>query len=132
MSTTAQKPDDKVADLSLADHPSCCAPGSALTFAAYSGYIQSMTAQAEREADETLRRAAQEMPPELSVTTQLRVGRVGEQIIDATWSEHFDLVIIGSRGRGRLRSALSRCRSVAPIFTASAFRSGDSSNGGDR
>jgi hypothetical protein len=51
-----------------------------------------------------LRDAAGTVPADISVTTVLARGPAGAAITDHAHRGHHDLVVMGSRGRGRLRS----------------------------
>lgn len=74
---------------------------------AYFGSTAGLAVQdAEDEAEQILRRARDRVPGDLPVTTVL-VGRpVGPSVIRQITYGHHDLVVMGSRGRGAVRSAL--------------------------
>jgi nucleotide-binding universal stress UspA family protein len=60
--------------------------------------------QLTREYRGILQRTQAQVPEEVRVTTVLLYGRVGEAIIERVRAAHHDLVAMGSRGRGELRS----------------------------
>lgn len=61
-----------------------------------------MVADSERH----LREVAASLPQDLSVTTVLRRGDPAEQILALVREQPFDLVCMGTRGRGRVSGAL--------------------------
>jgi nucleotide-binding universal stress UspA family protein len=61
---------------------------------------------AREEAEAILRRACQRVPADLPVTTVLTEHPIGVAIIHQIEDAHHDLVVMGSRGRGAVRSAL--------------------------
>lgn len=62
--------------------------------------------QAEAEAESLLRRARDRVPDYVSVTTVLSRQPVLTGLIQQIKDGHHDLVVMGSRGRGAVRSAL--------------------------
>lgn len=56
-------------------------------------------------AQKVLRRALERVPPELPVTTILTQQPIRSTLIREAESGRYDLVVMGSRGRGALRSA---------------------------
>jgi nucleotide-binding universal stress UspA family protein len=62
--------------------------------------------QAEAEADSLLRRARDMVPDDVSVTTVLSREPVLTSLIQQIKDGRHDLVVMGSRGRGAVRSAL--------------------------
>ena len=44
------------------------------------------------------------MPPEVTVTNRLAQGRPGDRILEQMKSGNHDLLVMGSRGRGNVRS----------------------------
>jgi nucleotide-binding universal stress UspA family protein len=66
--------------------------------------IGALEQEAEAETEKILREAAQGMPRELSVTTVLKHGHPGEEIVAQIARDDHDLVVMGSRGLGRLSS----------------------------
>lgn len=61
---------------------------------------------AEAEAGQILRRARERIPDDLPVATVHAEQPVGEAIIQQVIEGHHDLVVMGSRGRGAVLSAL--------------------------
>ena len=53
-----------------------------------------------------MRAAADAAPQDISITTRVRMGHAGEQIVAEAEEGGHDLVVLGSRGRGRLASTL--------------------------
>ncbi len=68
--------------------------------------VSSLQAEAEREAQDLVRDAAAGVPDDVSVTTRIRHGHAGYEIVRQVEENGHDLVVLGSRGRGRLASAL--------------------------
>jgi len=58
------------------------------------------------EAEATLRRARDRIPADLPVTTILATDPIRVALVRAIEKGHHDLVVLGSRGRGAVRSAL--------------------------
>ena len=61
---------------------------------------------AKAEADHILRRARDRVPEHLPVTTVLTDQPIRPAVIQQIKQGHHDLVVMGSRGRGAIRSAL--------------------------
>jgi nucleotide-binding universal stress UspA family protein len=61
---------------------------------------------ARREAASILRRARDRVPDDLPVTTVLTDQPIRRALIDQIKDGHHDLVVMGSRGRGTVRSTL--------------------------
>lgn len=59
-----------------------------------------------RETDALLRQAVERVPAGVPVTRILRQGHPSEQILACVREGEPDLVVVGSRGRGRAREAL--------------------------
>jgi nucleotide-binding universal stress UspA family protein len=76
--------------------------------AAYSGGIdfEALAQEAEREAQGVLDAAVQTIPQDVPVTKILTHGRPAPRILEQTENGHHDLVVMGSRGRGEVRSLL--------------------------
>lgn len=84
-------------------------PSSWLTGgAAYSGGIdfEALAHEAEREYGELLDAAVASVPENVSLTKVLSHGRPGERILEQVDRGGHDLVVMGSRGRGAVRSLL--------------------------
>jgi nucleotide-binding universal stress UspA family protein len=62
--------------------------------------------QADRSCEAILDAAMNAVPDDLPVTRVLKRGAAGPTIVDETRAGGHDLVVMGSRGRGELRSAL--------------------------
>lgn len=62
--------------------------------------------QLQASAQEVLEAALAAVPAEVSVTTLLKRGSPGPTIVDVAASGSHDLIVMGSRGRGELRSLL--------------------------
>jgi nucleotide-binding universal stress UspA family protein len=79
-----------------------------VTGGAYGGQLnyETLTAETQREYSQLLEHAVAEVPEELPVTKVLAHGRAGERIIEQIESGGHDLVVMGSRGRGQVRSLL--------------------------
>jgi nucleotide-binding universal stress UspA family protein len=68
--------------------------------------VGAMEREAETETDKILREAVASLPDDLPVTTVLKHGHAGEEIVKQIESGGHDLVVLGSRGRGRVASNL--------------------------
>jgi nucleotide-binding universal stress UspA family protein len=62
--------------------------------------------QAEAQTEEILRAAADSIPDDLQVTTVLKHGHAGERIVEQVKAGDHDLLVMGSRGLGRVTSNL--------------------------
>lgn len=62
--------------------------------------------QLERPYARILETAAGRVPDDLAVTTILKRGRAAPTILDEALTGNHDLIVMGSRGRGELRSLL--------------------------
>jgi nucleotide-binding universal stress UspA family protein len=63
-----------------------------------------LTMEHERAAQ--LREAADSVPPDVPVTTLLRHGHAGKEILKAAKEVGADVLVLGTRGRGRMASNL--------------------------
>lgn len=71
----------------------------------YSGIdYAALSEETEREYSELLDKAVAQVPQDVSVTKRLVNGRPGDRILDEMKERHHDLVVMGSRGRGNVRS----------------------------
>jgi nucleotide-binding universal stress UspA family protein len=68
--------------------------------------VTTVVRDAEAKAEEILQRARDRVPPDLPVTTQLTLQPVMPALIRQIKDGQHDLVVMGSRGRGAVRSAL--------------------------
>ena len=60
--------------------------------------------EVEEETEKLLRDAVDMLPPDLPVTTLLKHGHAGEEIVKQVEAGGHDLLALGSRGLGRLAS----------------------------
>jgi nucleotide-binding universal stress UspA family protein len=60
----------------------------------------------EHEADDRLRAAADRVPDDVPLTTLLRTGHAGKQILKAAVEMRADVVVLGTRRRGRVTTNL--------------------------
>jgi nucleotide-binding universal stress UspA family protein len=68
--------------------------------------IDQLAAELEQWAERTVREGASTAPADLNVHTVTRSGHIGEEIVAEIKAGGYDLVVLGSRGRGRLTSEL--------------------------
>ena len=76
---------------------------------AYSAPIDAdaLEQEAVRASERVLREALELVPPDLPVRTIVRPGgHAGPQIVDCAEQGHHDLIVVGTRHRGRLASGL--------------------------
>jgi len=78
---------------------------------AMSGYdvpisVDRVSKELEREYQSMLDRAVSRIPADLPVTKILKQGAAGQEIAGEANTGDYDLVVMGSRGRGELRSLL--------------------------
>lgn len=66
--------------------------------------IAALEKASEDEADKRLRAAVELVPESVSVTTILHHGSAAKQILAVSRDGNYDLLVMGSRGRGRLAS----------------------------
>jgi len=66
----------------------------------------SLAADAEAESEGILRRAQETVPVDVSVTTILTRAAVRDALVEQVETGRFDLLVVGSRGRGAVRSKL--------------------------
>ena len=95
----AQAQDGRVTILSVA--PSV-APLAGLSGAS----IDQLADELKRWSERTAQEGAADAPKGLEVQTRTRSGHIGEEIVSEIESGGYDLVVLGSRGRGRLASEL--------------------------
>src|SRR3954454_11580283 len=82
-----------------------------------------------RHYGDVLRRAADSLPSDVSVTTLLVEGSPARALVQRACSEEYDLIVMGSHGHGRLHGALLGCvsqkvlcASPVPVLLARAPR----------
>lgn len=82
-----------------------------------------------RHYAELLRKAADSLPGDISVTTLLIEGSPARALVQRACSEEYDLIVMGSHGHGRLHGALLGCvsqkvlhASPVPVLLARAPR----------
>ena len=68
--------------------------------------IDKLGTELKQWAERTAREGASLAPSEVNVRTVTRSGHIGEEIVAEIESGGYDLVVLGSRGRGRLTSEL--------------------------
>jgi nucleotide-binding universal stress UspA family protein len=82
--------------MSISGSPPVVTP---ITTAAFS---KELKAQHEKVLSEALKKAVR-IKPDLKVSTMLREGRPSDKIIEAADEGKFDLIVLGSRGIGRIK-----------------------------
>ncbi len=70
------------------------------------GGLHAMHEAEQTELDAELRRAADRVPDDMSVTTRLLDGDPAREILRAAREGDHDVIVMGSRGRGRMTAAL--------------------------
>jgi nucleotide-binding universal stress UspA family protein len=68
--------------------------------------LESIEPELQREAAATLRAAVDKVPASIPVTTILSEDPIREALICQIHSGHYDLVVLGTRGRGALSAAV--------------------------
>jgi nucleotide-binding universal stress UspA family protein len=68
--------------------------------------VEGLRAELDRWAKTQLEEAKAAAPADLTVRTVERTGHVGEEIVDEIESGDYDLVVLGSRGHGRLTTEI--------------------------
>jgi nucleotide-binding universal stress UspA family protein len=77
------------------------------SFAYRSGVdVGALEQEARNETEGILRGSADALPDDLPVTTVLKHGNAGEQIVEQLRAGEHDLLVMGSRGRGRVATSL--------------------------
>ena len=76
--------------------------------AAYTGGVdfEALSKETEQDYVKLLDDAVDGLPRDLSVTKLLAHGRPGQAILDRLHGGDYDLVVLGSRGRGEVRAVL--------------------------
>lgn len=65
-------------------------------------YQKNIQTQHEKMLEETFKKISKQNP-KLKIKKQSRTGRPADQIIDIANKEKFDLIVVGSRGRGKIK-----------------------------
>jgi nucleotide-binding universal stress UspA family protein len=79
----------------------------AVAYAGVSGeVVANLARDAEAEAEKILHAAVERVPDQVSVSTMLSTAPVRLALLDQIRDGHHDLVVMGSRGRGAVRSVL--------------------------
>lgn len=81
-------------------------PRTGMTMALAAGAAAGLGPALMREADRIVRAAADRVPDDISVTTILTERPIRSAILERVEAGHHDLVVMGSRGRGTVRSAV--------------------------
>ena len=81
-------------------------PRTGMTMALAAGAAAGLGPALLREADRIVRAAADRVPDDISVTTILTEDPIRSAILKRVHEGHHDLVVMGSRGRGAVRSAV--------------------------
>lgn len=68
--------------------------------------VEALEEEAQNETDKRLRDAVAGLPEGLPVTTVLKHGHAGERIVEQLQAGDHDLLVMGTRGRGRVVSNL--------------------------
>ena len=68
--------------------------------------LQALGTEVERETERLLSDAVDRLPPDLPVTKILKQGDAGKGIVEQLDAGDHDLLVMGSRGRGRIASNL--------------------------
>ena len=68
--------------------------------------VARVVTDAETQSETILRAAVERIPDNVSITTILRRPPVGPMLLREIETGHHDLIVMGSRGRGALRSML--------------------------
>jgi nucleotide-binding universal stress UspA family protein len=99
---------------------------------AMTGEIETTAAANRAEAEATLRRACRRVPDDVPVTTVLTEQPIRTALIRQIEAGNHDLVVMGSRGRGAVRSALLGSvshfvlhHSLVPVLVVHAERSAE-------
>jgi nucleotide-binding universal stress UspA family protein len=86
---------------------SAVATPPAVTYVGVSGNVLAdLTRDAETDAEKTMRAAVELVPGDVSVSTVLSHDPVRPGLLHQIEAGHHDLLVMGSRGRGAIRSAL--------------------------
>jgi nucleotide-binding universal stress UspA family protein len=81
--------------------------------------MEALARDAENETHNLIREAVESLPEELPVTTVLKHGNAGERIVEQIEAGDHDLLVMGSRGRGRVAENLLGSTAAHVHFHAS-------------
>ena len=68
--------------------------------------VESLRREVERETEQLMHEAIDELPGELPVTTLIKHGEPAKRILEQLQEGRHDLLVMGSRGRGRIATNL--------------------------
>jgi nucleotide-binding universal stress UspA family protein len=68
--------------------------------------LEDLRRDSERDTETGLRKVAEAVPAQVPTTVLVRHGPAVDRLLDEVRRDHYDLIVVGSRHRGRLRSAL--------------------------
>ena len=68
--------------------------------------VEALRVEVEHETERLLREAVETVPDDVPVTSVLKHGRAGEEIVAQIEAGGHDLLVSGSRGRGRVATNL--------------------------
>jgi nucleotide-binding universal stress UspA family protein len=85
--------------MSIVPHPSPWAWGGPFS-------PDELRRDAERYYEAVLRKAVEAVPAQVPTVLHVRHGRAADRLLDEVRRDHYDLIVVDSRNRGRLRSAL--------------------------
>jgi nucleotide-binding universal stress UspA family protein len=89
----------RLALMATVPHPSPWAWGGPIS-------LEDLRRDSERDSETALRKAAEAVPAQVSTTVLVRHGPAVARLLDEVRRDDYDLIVVGSRHRGRLRSAL--------------------------
>ena len=85
--------------MAIVPHPSPWAWGGPIS-------LDELRRDSERYYEAVLRKAVEAVPAQVPTTVLVRHGPAVDRLLDEVRRDHYDLIVVGSRDRGRLRSAL--------------------------
>lgn len=103
---------EQAIDLARCEHArltlfSAIAPPPAVAYAGVSGEaVEHLWRDAEEETETLLRTAAEQVPDDLPLSTVLSSAQARPGLLEQVRNGRHDLVVMGSRGRGAVRSVL--------------------------
>jgi nucleotide-binding universal stress UspA family protein len=75
--------------------------------AGYAGFdFEALEQETEREYQKLVEDAVDRLPEDISVTKLIAHGRAGQRILEQVHAGGHDLIVLGSRGRGEVKSML--------------------------